>query len=243
MIHRPCGAAIVSLALLTASLAGEGGRAPRFTPPPAGEEPASVKDSIDKSAAALRAGKSASDVLTDAAYLPAHEWPRFRGLVRQFARSPDVTLVSRAEPGEALAVTGRVLDRDGKPAPGVVLYAYHTSARGWYSDRAPHVAAPEGDRKHARLFGYLTTDAEGRFRIRTVRPGGYPDGDLPAHIHVELEPPGAGRATVVTEILFDDDPRLTPAARQRSRQEGFVIAPVRRDDQRVQHVDVVLRLR
>jgi hypothetical protein len=58
-----------------------------------------------------------------------------------------------------------------------------------------------------------------------------------------LTPPGAERATVTTEIRFDDDPRLTEPMRQRSRQEGFVIAPVRRDARGAQSVNVELKLR
>jgi protocatechuate 3,4-dioxygenase beta subunit len=216
---------------------------PRFTPPPAANEPAEIKDSIDKAAAALRSGKSASDVLSYPAYLPAHEWPRFRQLIRQSPGKARVTLVTAREPGDPLTVTGRVVGADGKPVPGALVYAYHTSAKGWYSDRAAHVGAVEGDRKHARLFGYVSTDEAGKFEIRTVRPGGYPDGDLPCHIHIELTPPRGERSTMSTEILFDDDPRLTGPARERSRREGFLIAPVRRDQRNTQLVDVELKLR
>jgi protocatechuate 3,4-dioxygenase beta subunit len=124
-----------------------------------------------------------------------------------------------------------------------VVYAYHTSAQGWYSDRAAHIEAHEGDRKHARLFGYLTTDDEGKFELQTIRPAGYPDTDLPAHIHVEVEPAEKEAGTLVTEIQFDDDPRLTRAWRDRSRKEGFVIAAVEPGKDKVQRVRVELRLR
>jgi protocatechuate 3,4-dioxygenase beta subunit len=178
--------------------------------------------------------------LVDPAYLPAHEWPRFRQLIRQNAPSPAVTLVVPTEPGEPLAVTGRVLDRAGRPIPRATLYLYQTSAKGWYADRAPHVSGMEGDRRHARLFGYLVTDDAGRFEVRTVRPGGYPRSNLPAHIHVEVERPGAPAGGLITEIQFDDDPRLTPEMRVRSRREGFVIAPVEAGRDRVRHVRVEL---
>jgi protocatechuate 3,4-dioxygenase beta subunit len=214
----------------------------RFTPPPAGDEPAEVRELIDKAAAVLRSGTSASDVLSDPSYLPAHEWPRFRKLIRKFPGKSRLTLVSAQEPGDALTVSGRVVDRDGKPVPGAELYVYHTSAKGWYSDRAAHIQANEGDRKHARLFGYVTTDGGGKFELRTIRPGGYPESNLPCHIHVEVRPPRAERATMVTEILFDDDPRLTGPVRERSQREGFLIAPVRRDGGAAQRADVQLKL-
>jgi protocatechuate 3,4-dioxygenase beta subunit len=33
----------------------------------------------------------------------------------------------------------------------------------------------------------LKTEREGRFELRAIRPSGYPDSDLPAHIHIEIE--------------------------------------------------------
>jgi protocatechuate 3,4-dioxygenase beta subunit len=214
----------------------------RSTPPP-GQETEPVKRLIDRAGAALRAGTPASELLADPEYLPAHEWPRFRGLIRRHATASRTTLTVPDEPGVRLTVSGRLLDRSGKGVPGAVVYAYHTSAKGWYSDRAAHVAANEGDRKHARLFAYLRTDDAGRFELRTVRPGGYPGSDLPCHIHVEVEPAGLLPTGLVTEILFDDDPRLTPAVRDRSLAEGFVLSRVRSERDRSQRVEAELKPR
>jgi len=35
-------------------------------------------------------------------------------------------------------------------------------------------------------FGYAKTDTSGKFEIHTVKPSGYPQSELPAHIHVEV---------------------------------------------------------
>jgi protocatechuate 3,4-dioxygenase beta subunit len=123
------------------------------------------------------------------------------------------------------------------------LYIYQTNDEGWYSDRAAHVGGVEGDRKHARLFGYLKTDGEGRFEVRTIRPSGYPDSNLPAHLHVEVEPANKPGGSLITEIQFDDDPRLTAEWRKRSQKEGFVIAKVRTDSENRQRVEVELKMR
>jgi protocatechuate 3,4-dioxygenase beta subunit len=231
--------ALVALALLGRCAADE---PDRFTPPP-GEESEAVKALIDRAGDALRSGASTSDVLTDPQYLPAHEWPRFRALIRRHATSSRAALAGREEPGVRLEVKGRLVDRSGRPVPGSVVYAYQTSAKGWYSDRAAHVAANEGDRKHARLFAYLRTDDAGRFELRTVRPGGYPGSDLPCHIHVEVDRTDRLPAGLITEVLFDDDPRLTAEWRARSRQEGFVIAPVKKERDGSQRVEVELKPR
>jgi len=216
--------------------------ATRFTEPP-GQETEAVQRLIDQAKAALETGKSPSAILMDASFLSAHEWPRFRKLIRDSAQASSLTLVSSQEPGEPLTVTGRVVDRKGQPVKDAVLYFYQTSNKGWYSDRAAHVGGMEGDRRHARLFGYLKTGAEGRFELRTIRPVGYPDSDLPAHIHVEVEPANQAAGRLVTEIQFDDDPRLTAGWRERSRQEGFLIAKVTADSGNRQRVEVELKMR
>ena len=111
---------------------------------------------------------------------------------------------------------------------GALIYVYQTSAKGWYSDRAPHISGMSGDEGHARLFGYMTTGPDGTYGFRTVKPSGYPGSDLPGHIHVEIERPGSRAAHLVTEIRFDDDPRMTPQMREQSRRDGYVICPVMR---------------
>jgi protocatechuate 3,4-dioxygenase beta subunit len=214
----------------------------RFTAAP-GDETEEVKKRIDETEAALRAGTSSDEILTDPSFLPAHEWPRFRKLIRQGALSSRATIVPPSEPGTRMAVTGRVLNQNGQPVRGAIIYVYQTSAKGWYSDRAAHFKSPEGDRRHARLFGYMRTDVEGRYELHTIRPAGYADADLPAHIHVEIEPPVQPSAGLVTEIQFDDDPRLTPQWRRRSQQEGFQIAKVQRDVAGVQRVSVDFQTR
>jgi protocatechuate 3,4-dioxygenase beta subunit/tetratricopeptide (TPR) repeat protein len=211
----------------------------RFTPPP-GEETDEAKRLIDQAQMRLKSGKSTTDIFTDPAYLGVHQWPRFRNLLRDFAQSSQATIVTPAEPGVPMVVTGRVIDLSGRPVKGAMVYVYHTSAKGWYSDRAAHIAANEGDRKYAQLFGYLCTDDRGNFQLRTIRPAGYPDADLPAHIHVEVGRPDRRPGNLVTEIQFDDDPRFTPEWRRRSHQERFVIAKVDTDARGVQQVRVEL---
>lgn len=60
------------------------------------------------------------------------------------------------------------------------------------------------------------------------RPAGYPNSNLPAHIHIEIAVPGDEPRTFISEILFADDPRLTNEVRERSLREGLVIFPVTR---------------
>jgi len=118
----------------------------------------------------------------------------------------------------------RVVDRDRKPYPSVRVYAYQTSAKGWYAAEAPHVSGNSGDTRFARLFTHGITDADGRCELVTIHPAGYPRSDLPSHIHLGLE--GKGGDERWTEIRFEDCPRMTPAVREESLRSGYVVVPV-----------------
>jgi len=115
------------------------------------------------------------------------------------------------EPGQAMRIVGTVFDTAGHPVPDVVVYAYHTNARGIYP-RVQHPRWPAGDR-HGLLRGWVKTDEIGQYRFDTIRPAGYPDTDLPAHVHMHVI--DVGRCTYyIDDILFEDDPRLTAEKRR-----------------------------
>src|SRR5882762_3270823 len=77
---------------------------PRFTPPPGVETP-EVKKLIDKAEASFTSGDTTtSSLLTNPEYMPAHEWPRFRALIRAHAMANQLTVVSAQEPGDPLVV-------------------------------------------------------------------------------------------------------------------------------------------
>lgn len=174
------------------------------------------------------AGAGGAALLADQELAPLRELAPFRELVRKHAPIGEVTMVPAGEPGVPLLVRAAVRDQHGKPAPDVLVYAYHTSSKGWYSDRAPHFTggAGGGDVDHARLFAYVRSDAQGQFVLRTIRPAGYPQSTLPQHIHwhayVDGKEVGDG------EVVFDDDPRLT----KKMRDEGgdfFVVCKVEKE--------------
>jgi len=144
---------------------------------------------------------------------------------------PSLRMVESDEPGEPLRLTGIVREPSGAPAPGIILYIYQTDATGVYP---PGNAARTPDGKlHGRLRGWLRTDADGGYALETIRPGGYPGDIEPQHIHIHVIEPG--RCTYyIDDVVFDDDPRLTPRMRARSTGRGGsgLVAPVRDDDGR-----------
>jgi protocatechuate 3,4-dioxygenase beta subunit len=81
-----------------------------------------------------------------------------------------------SEPGSPLIVRGQLLNVDGSPAAGAVVFAYQTDRGGLYDKRenGPH---------SWRLRGWVQTGADGRFTFETIRPGSYPNSNNPPHVH------------------------------------------------------------
>lgn len=233
---------ILSLALtFFAGGAGCTQPAPKFTSPP-GPDTEKTRALLDEARRQLAArADAASDVLCSARFMPIHDRTSFRELVRDHAPLSRVAMAANDEPGERMVVFGDVRASDGSPVKDALVYLYHTSAKGWYSDKAAHISGNSGDTKHARLFAYVRTNGDGRFEVRTIRPTGYPETDLPAHIHLHIDAGERGRRG--GEIQFDDDPRLTAEWRARSKQEGATIAPVERTKGGEHVVNVTFTLR
>jgi protocatechuate 3,4-dioxygenase beta subunit len=192
----------------------------QFTPPPS--TPTDEDLQLLASAVENARRASASQLVQDARFIPLHAKPVFRQLVKLIARDSVLTIPRDEEPGTRIVVAGTVVGLSQRPVAGAVVYVYHTSAKGWYSDKAAHIRSWAGDARHARLFGYLKTGQDGSFEVRTIRPGGYPRSTLPQHIHLEVE--ADDYVPLATELLFDDDPRLTAERRDRAKREGFFIA-------------------
>jgi len=172
---------------------------------------------LEKAVAANRADLDRA--LVDADFSSLRSEPRFRTLFKTHARS-QARLTAKGEPGDALAVSGVVRGSDNKPIPNAIVYVYQTDHRGYYSaDKESRDEAP-------RLFGYLKTDGQGRYEFRTIRPGGYPNSQVPQHIHYEVTV--EVKRPIVTEFFFPDDPRLTAADRDKAAREKM-LATLSRD--------------
>jgi protocatechuate 3,4-dioxygenase beta subunit len=121
----------------------------------------------------------------------------------------DLTRQHAGEPlGERIIVTGRVLDEDGRAIPGALVEVWQANAAGRYHDDVDRHPAPLDPNFSGA--GRCLTDAEGRYRFVTVKPGAYPWGNhenawRPAHIHCSI----FGRLFIerlVTQMYFPGDP-------------------------------------
>ena len=163
-----------------------------------------------------------SQILTDKKYDAMHPETSFRKIIEKYCKAEIISIATDTIPGKKIKVIGSVKNPEGKPIADALVYLYHTDSRGWYAADAPHVLMNEGDMRHARLFGYVRTDKDGKFELHTIKPAGYPQSDLPAHIHVHVT--AEGYKSFVNEFLFDDDERLVGKIREDASRNRFMIA-------------------
>jgi protocatechuate 3,4-dioxygenase beta subunit len=126
-------------------------------------------------------------------------------------------IASVAEPSERMEISGIIYQVDGKtPAPNVILYVYHTDAKGYYS---PAPNATNIARRHGHLRGWLKTNVSGEYKFTTIRPAPYPSRDNPAHIHPIVKESDKNEY-YIDEYVFEDDSLLTQEQRSKLENRG-----------------------
>jgi hypothetical protein len=161
----------------------------------------------------------------------------YEGMPAKFAAVSRIA--PEGEPGAPLVVTGRVFGADGKPRRGVIIYAYHTNAKGIYP--WPDPPRSTYSNHHGRLRGWAMTDAKGRYTFYTIRPANYPDTTIAQHIHMHVIERGCATYSI-DELLFTDDPmfqRMSPEAvsREGPGRGGKGITTPQRDASGTWHVE------
>ena len=115
----------------------------------------------------------------------------------------DLTRVAGREgvaKGEITDLTGRLLDTNGDAIPGARIEIWQCDANGRYHH--PRDSGRSLD-PNFQGFGHALTDAQGRYRFRTIRPVPYP-GRTP-HIHMAVFTPGD--RPFVTQLYIQGEPR------------------------------------
>jgi protocatechuate 3,4-dioxygenase, beta subunit len=150
------------------------------------------------------------------------------GFDRIRANDWDLTKQGEGDPiGERIVVTGRVLDANGKPVANTLVEIWQANSAGRYPHKRDNHNAPIDPNFFGA--GRTLTDAHGRYRFITIKPGEYPwrnhyNAWRPAHIHFSLFGPSF-MTRLVTQMYFPGDPLLEydpmfmsvsdPLARQR----------------------------
>jgi len=125
------------------------------------------------------------------------------------------SLLRSPTPGPALFFKGWVRDPEGRPVAAAEVDVWHASPVGLYESQDPEQA-------EMNLRGKFTTDANGEFSFRSIKPSGYPipvNGPVgallnaqkrhnfrPAHLHFLIYKPGF--KTITSQIYSPDDPHL-----------------------------------
>ena len=110
-------------------------------------------------------------------------------------------VIGHAAPAQGirLYLAGRVRAPDGTPRAGATVELWQCDAYGRYH-HAGDAGSPRDDGFQG--YGVTTTDAEGRYAFKTIRPVPY-TGRVP-HIHVKVRT--AGGTSLTTQIYIKGDP-------------------------------------
>lgn len=129
----------------------------------------------------------------------------------------ETTIQRKSEPGEQLEIRGKIFQSDGKtPAQNVILYVYHTNAKGYYEPEKEQTGCAG---RHGHLRNWIKTNAKGEYKFKTIRPAPYPNGIEPAHIHPVIKEEGKNEY-YIDAFIFDDDILLTNEFRKRYENRG-----------------------
>jgi len=110
--------------------------------------------------------------------------------------------------GERIIVSGRIVDKVGRPVRNTLVEIWQANAAGRYAHSADNHDAPLDPNFSGA--GRCLTDADGRYRFVTIKPGAYPwqnhqNAWRPAHIHFSLFGTSFTER-LVTQMYFPGDP-------------------------------------
>jgi protocatechuate 3,4-dioxygenase, beta subunit len=147
--------------------------------------------------------------------------------------------------GQILNVMGRVLNLSGEPVRIAKVEVWQANTYERYTHPSDPNPAPLDPNFEGAAI--LTTDSEGRYRFKTIKPAAYPTGPntmRPAHIHFQV----TGRQDrLVTQMYFEGDPfnEVDPFLNSAERKELLITrlqspSPEFEADSKIVVFDIVL---
>lgn len=154
--------------------------------------------------------------------------PQILGPFYPFMHRPvetgDLTNGGRAQ-GTTLYLSGRVVNKAGQPVQGARVEIWQANAKGRYAH--PNDESEQPLDENFNGFAVMTTDADGRYAFRTVRPAAYqvtPGRWRPAHIHFSV----TGRTErLVTQMYFKGEQHNATDAwlNSAARKDALIVDP------------------
>jgi protocatechuate 3,4-dioxygenase, beta subunit len=127
----------------------------------------------------------------------------FYPVLRSVDRATDLTTVkgkSGRAAGQVIYVMGQVLTVGGQPVKEARVELWQANAHGRYTHPSDTNPAPLDPNFEG--FAIQDTDAEGRYRFKTIKPGAYPANSnwmRPPHLHFDV----TGKVNrVITQMYF-----------------------------------------
>jgi len=103
--------------------------------------------------------------------------------------------------GEITHLTGRILNASGSPVKNATIEIWQCDANAVYLHTADSKPKADQQDKHFQGFGRFTTNANGEYRFRTIKPVPYPGRPSP-HIHFKVK---QGDRDLLTSQIFIRD--------------------------------------
>jgi protocatechuate 3,4-dioxygenase beta subunit len=131
----------------------------------------------------------------------------FYPVLRSADKATDLTTIP-GKPGRAagqvIYAMGQVLTVGGQPVKGARVELWQANTHGRYTHPSDTNPAPLDPNFEG--FAIQDTDAEGRYRFKTIKPGAYPataNWMRPPHLHFEV----TGKINrVITQMYFPGEP-------------------------------------
>lgn len=151
---------------------------------------------------------AATAVAKIAPVTPANPEGPFYPIHQQADMDADLTLIeghtNRAQ-GTVIRITGQVIDDQGEPVEGALVDVWQANCFGRYHhEKDPNTAPEDPD---FQGWGMVKTDAEGRYKITTIKPAPYGvtnDWARPPHIHYKVS--RRGYHEITTQMYFSGEP-------------------------------------
>ena len=149
--------------------------------------------------------------------------------------------------GERIRIEGRVIDGDGAPVPDALIELWQANAAGRYNHPDDQQTDKPLDPRF-RGFGRVATDADGRFRVVTIKPGPVPGrgNALQApHINIALFARGLLKH-LYTRIYFADEAAnagapLLSSIEDEAARRSLLARPDAGTTPALYHFDIVLQ--
>lgn len=165
--------------------------------------------------AALSAGGLAAVAPLQQAWAAIQATPKqtrgpFYPVTRPLDSDADLTILQghqeRAQ-GRIVHLMGRVLDTEGRPIRNAKVELWQANAHGRYAH--PRDVNPAPLDPNFQGYGVQTTDGEGQYRFKTIKPKAYPinamnpDAVRTPHIHFDI---AGASSRLVTQMYFPGEP-------------------------------------